>query len=236
MSTKPGGRHVCTHDSAGDGARLRRFSAALVRWYAGARRDFPWRRSPDPYILLVAEVLLKQTTADQAASCLPGLLKAYPSPERLARARVPRLERILQPLGLSRQRASQLKALGAALQALKGRIEPDELELLPGVGSYTASAVRCFAFGLPVGVVDTNVTRVLSRAFSIAGSRYEARKSPEFWALADALVGTRPRRARELNWAILDLADGICSPRKPHCASCPVRDCCDYGRSAIREG
>jgi A/G-specific adenine glycosylase len=210
--------------------RLRGFVGALLRWFSRERRFFPWRESSDPYVLLVAEILLKQTTAAAVALFLPGFLKAYPAAVHLARARTRRLQKLLQPLGLSRQRAEHLRALGVALQQLNGGLQPGNVEFLPGVGSYTASAVRCFAFGLPVGVVDTNVTRVLGRAFSITGSRSEARKSPEFWAVADALVATRPKQAREVNWALLDLANSVCVPREPRCASCPVRARCDYGR------
>jgi len=230
LSRSDSGLSLSANGLAVPQGRLRGFAGELVKWFSRQRRSFPWRESGDLYVLLVAEILLKQTTAAAAALFLPGFLEAYSAPVHLARARTRRLEKLLQPLGLSRQRAEHLRALGIALQQLNGRLEPENLELLPGVGPYTASAVRCFAFGLPVGVVDTNVTRVLGRAFSIMGSRSEARKSPEFWAMADALVRTRPKQAKEVNWALLDLANSVCIPRGPRCASCPVRVQCDYGQ------
>jgi A/G-specific adenine glycosylase len=214
-------------------ARLRTIVFGLLAWFGTHRRPFPWRETRDPYAVLVAEILLKKTGANAAATLFPAFLRAYPTVSRLARARMTRLEAMLAPIGLSHQRARHLKDLGTVLEKAGGQVRADDMPSLPGVGSYTSLAVRCFAFGEPVAPVDTNVTRVLGRAFSVVGSRSERRKSPEFWALADLLVQLAPDQAREVNWAILDLADAICTDKAPKCGVCPITASCDHGKTVV---
>ena len=198
----------------------------LLRWAQGNLRSFPWRETRDPYSVLIAEVLLRKTTARTATTVYQEFLRRFPTPLELAGSSVSDLAMLLAPLGLSNQRAEQLAALGDALISLGGvPTDAGPLGTLPGVGPYAAAAVRCFAFGKAVPMVDTNVARVISRVFGITPTRFEARRCPSIWEAAACLV--RPSRAPErLNWSILDLAAALCKPHTPLCHMCPLANNC----------
>src|SRR6266498_4433101 len=149
-----------------DPAGLGELRAEVLAWFAVARRDLPWRRTRDPYRILVAEVLAQQTQAARAAAAWPEFLAAFPTVEALAAASPAAVLRAWQSLGYNRRAL----ALRAAAQAVVDRGGWPEtvagLAGLPGIGPYTARAVACFALGLEVAPVDTNVARVLARALT----------------------------------------------------------------------
>ncbi len=221
-----------------DGSKFRRIRRALLEWFEVNGRSFIWRERPEPYIVLISEILLKKTTAPVVNSFMPRFLGEYPTAEKIASSNERGLRDLLQPLGLSKQRSRQLIGLARALVERHGGRVPPRTSLLldlPGVGRYTANAVRSAAFGRAVPIVDTNVARVIVRMFGIQPSRFEARKSPEIWDLARKVVGREPVRSRLLNWALLDLAAALCKPRKPKCPICPLNSYCVYGRRSQRE-
>jgi A/G-specific adenine glycosylase len=213
-----------------DAADLQR---RLLRWHASNCRDYPWRRTDDPYAVLVAEKLLQQTAARQVTiAAFEEFMRRYPSVEDLAEARVDDLERIFAPLGL-RYRAAELKALAAALVEWHGGKVPADLRLLkdlPGVGDYAARAVLSFAYRRDAAVVDTNVARFLYRVFEIPGPlpANPARKK-HLLDLAQAICPLG--RSRQFNLAVLDLCALVCTPARPKCPSCPVQPLCAYGRT-----
>lgn len=203
----------------------------LLRWFARNGRDFLWRRDTTPYVVLVAEVLLKKTTAPVVDRFLPDFLQDFPNVNSLSKCRVRKLQRILQPLGLSAQRADQLRSLASAIVSNhQGNIPTsrDGLLDLPGVGPYTANSVLCVAFAKAAPIVDTNVARIILRVFGIAATRYEPRRCPNVWALAEAIAGNRAPVARRTNWALLDLGAINCLANDPMCELCPLRACCAY--------
>lgn len=106
--------------------------------------------------------------------------------------------------------------------------ERDKLLQLPGIGEYTASAVLSFAYGKPEAIVDANVARIIIRFYGIEPSRYEARRSPEFWEQAWRLVSQDSKRSHKINWALLDLGALICKSRKPKCDECPLNSNCAF--------
>lgn len=192
---------------------------AVLTWWATARveRDrLPWRSTRDPWAVLVAETMLVQTQAARVAPRFAELLARFPDPAAMAAAPLGEVLRSWSGLGYNR-RAAWLQATARRLvEAHAGRV-PDDLEALlglPGVGAYTARAVLAFAFGEAVGVVDTNVGRVLARA--VAGTRLTTRAAQ---ACADALVV--PGKARSWNLALMDLGAVVCTPR-PACGRCPL--------------
>lgn len=148
------------------------FQARLFAWFRQARRAFPWRLRDDPYSVLLAEKLLQQTAARPGVvNAYQQLCRRYPTPLRLARARLRVLEKIVQPLGFP-YRAKELRELARTLVIRHGGEVPRNLEdllALPGVGDYAARAVLTFAFADDVPVVDTNVCRFLYRLYGIPG-------------------------------------------------------------------
>lgn len=225
LSTPPG-RHRRTEVPPLPRLQVRRkLAKALLGWHATNGRDFAWRRCPSPYQVLVSEALLQKTTAQRAAVVYDELLAKWPSSSHLAAAPMTKLRRLLAPLGLP-VRARRLRDLAVALVRRNGSAPQAESELLslPGVGPYAARAVRSFAYGHRVAIVDVNVVRVYRRAF---GLRANPRNRPPVGVVAfcDALV---PRRAAEFNYALLDLGAKVCVAGRPRCSSCPISFACGH--------
>jgi A/G-specific adenine glycosylase len=173
----------------------------LLAWFADHRRDLPWRRTRDPYCVLVSEVMLQQTQVSRVIPRYLEWIERWPTTDVLAAAQ--RREVILawQGLGYNRRAVN----LHRAAQIVAAEDWPADLTELPGVGAYTAAAVRRFAFGELVLPVDTNVQRVLDRAGSSFG----------------------PEAAE----ALMDLGREVCLARVPRCGICPLaEDCPSRGR------
>jgi A/G-specific adenine glycosylase len=159
----------------------------------------------------------------------PTFIKRFPSWKALADATPREVEDVLRPIGLAKQRAPRLHALGTIMAARKGRFPEcrEEIESLPGVGQYIANAVFTFGHGISQPLLDVNMARVLERYFGtrqLADIRYD----PYLQSLGRSVV--RYRDPVSVNWAILDLAALICTPRRPLCTKCPVARGCKYAR------
>jgi A/G-specific adenine glycosylase len=187
--------------------------AALLRWYADAARDLPWRRTTDPYAILVSEVMLQQT---QVARVVPRYLEWLERwPHAAALAAASRAEVLAAWVGLGYNRRAV--ALHEAAQVVAARGWPADLRALPGVGPYTAAAVASFAFGAQVAAVDTNARRVAERL-----GRTPERLLP-------------PGRAAEWNQAAMELGATVCTARTPRCGECPLAPwCASPGRAPAR--
>jgi len=188
-------------------------------------RDLPWRRTRDPWAILVAEAMLQQTQVARVVPAWERFLSEMGTPERCADAGRAAVVRRWEGLGYHR-RAVALHATAVRLVEDHGGVVPsslDDLLALPGVGPYTARAVLAFAFERDVAVVDTNVARVVSRA--VAGRPLGARATQE---LADALVTTG--RGWHHNQAMLDLGALACTAR-PACERCTLRRSCVWARA-----
>lgn len=211
----------------------------LLRWFTTNGRSFRWRQDTSAYVVLISEVLLKKTTAPVVDRFLPKFFEKYPDVSTLSRARVRDLRRMLQPLGLSQQRASQLRSLATAVVDSPGGSIPRSqagLLSLPGVGPYTANSVLCVAFAQPAPVVDTNVARIVLRVFGVTATRYEPRRCPLVWEIARTLSGTRAAPARRTNWALLDLGASVCLANEPKCAQCPLGMQCTFAQTREKLG
>jgi A/G-specific adenine glycosylase len=197
--------------------------ARVLDWFGRAGRDLPWRATRDPYRVLVAEVLAQQTQAARAAAAWPRFLERFPDVAALAAATPAEVLRAWQGLGYNR-RALALRATAQAVVERGGW--PDTVEGLaglPGIGPYTARAVACFALGLEVAPVDTNVARVLARA--LTGGDPGGLGPAVRQKLAD--VAMPPGRAWEWSSALMDVGALHCRPR-PRCQGCPLEPRCRW--------
>jgi len=204
------------------------FREALARWFLENGRDYPWRRTREPYAVLISEVMLQQT---QIATVLgrgfyTRFLERFPDVESLAAAEDERLLKAWEGLGYYR-RVRMLRETARAVIAEHGGEFPVELEALmklPGVGRYTAGALRAFAHDLPAAVVDGNVARVLSRVMDFSAPVDDTAGQKQMWEWAEALAD--PLRSRIYNSALMELGQRICRPGVPDCLSCPVAGFC----------
>lgn len=216
-------------------AHAQAFRRKLLAWWSRAARDLPWRRTRDPYRVLVSEFMLQQTQVSRVEEYYPRFLKRFPDLEALARARPQAVREAWDGLGYY-ARASNLHALARVVsEDLDGAVpdNPEELEKLPGIGPYTAGAVASFAYEKPVPAVDTNVSRVLRRVFW--GSNHARRTTYRaLWDLASALVPENGKQAWRFNQAVMELGALICVARKPKCPECPVRPNCKTGKAKTR--
>ncbi len=213
--------------------RARSFRRRLLGWYARAARDLPWRRTRDPYRVLVSEVMLQQTQVSRVEQFYPRFLARFPDLATLARARPRAVREAWDGLGYY-ARARNLHALARAVLRRDDATLPDdpaELVKLPGVGPYTAGAVATFAYEQAVPAVDTNASRVIRRVFF--GERAAPTRPREIWEVARALVPKDGKRAWRFNQAVMELGALICRARRPECPACPVRPACRTGSRLV---
>lgn len=216
----------------GKGAKFQR--EIVLFWEQYGRHDLPWRKTRNPWKLLIAEMLLRKTTAQQAEAVYKQL--ADLTPKDLTEIRLSALRRILFPLGIQKVRAVQLKKIAqTCVNQPPERYASDEfLRSMPGVGQYIANSVRCCAFGEALPALDANMIRVLERVFDWQSERKRPREDAKMWAFAQTLVPDK--KAREYNWGILDFASKICTFRRPHCIECPIASICSYYSKVIKVG
>jgi A/G-specific adenine glycosylase len=205
---------------------IRRFQRSLLGWYGTHGRDLPWRRTRVPYRVLVSEIMLQQTQVDRVIPKYRQFLRTYPTMRRLAAAPVDDVRRLWYPLGYN-VRPLRLHAIARETVAkYRGRLPDDgeALRGLPGIGRYTAGAIRCFAYGRDVAVLDTNVRRVLGRVFLGKHRLARTRGDAAFWDLAEALVPAG--HGYDFNQALMDFGATWCTPRRPRCAACCMKRFC----------
>jgi len=218
---KSGEREIPGRREIGD---LRR---ELMRWFERWGREYPWRNTDDPYRVLMAEMMLRRTKADQVKGVYEQFMEEYPVPAMLADARKKDVEKILYPLGLKwRTPAFQLVAREVK-EKYNSKVPEtrEELKGLPGVGDYVAGAVLSVAYRKKEWIVDTNVVRVFKRYFGVKTSK-EGRRDRHIIEIAKFYAsGKDPRRA---NLAILDFSALVCTARNPLCGECSLRNECAH--------
>ncbi|WP_342348323.1 A/G-specific adenine glycosylase [uncultured Nitrospira sp.] len=201
-----------------------KFQKRLLAWYGEFGRDLPWRRTSDPYKILVSEVMLQQTQVDRVIPKFHEFLGKYPTLKDLAEAQPDDVRKTWYPLGYN-IRPYRLHGIACeTIERYGGAIpnKPEELLSLKGIGRYTAGAIRSFAFNKDAAILDTNVMRVLHRIFIGKG---EAKKQKaELWLLSEKLI---PRgKGYDFNQALMDFGAMMCTARKPICLLCPMRNIC----------
>lgn len=211
---------------------IRAFQEDLLRWWDTNKRQFPWRSTTDPYEILIAEVLLHRTRAEQVVPIYSAFLKKFPSITNLASATYDDIKSTLKSVGLFWRIELLYKAAKDIVLNFEEQIPDDRqaLESLPGISHYIASAIRCFAYGYPEILLDTNTVRVTGRLFSLPITD-RSRRSKLFQHVLDALLDRE--HPREFNFALIDLGALICRSQSPLHGECPVLRHCDYGRKSI---
>ena len=207
-------------------AARQRFRRRLLAWYSVNGRDLPWRRTDDPYHILVSEVMLQQTQVDRVLPKYHEWLEKYPSLEALAAAPEGDVSDTWRPLGYN-IRPRRLQSIAReSVARYGGELPSDEETLLSfkGIGAYTAGAIRSFAFGQRAAILDTNVARVLFRIFIGRGDVKAHAMRRRLWALSEVLV---PRKqVFDFNQALMDFGATVCVARKPKCDACPMTKFC----------
>ncbi len=208
-------------------------AARLLGWYDRHHRDLPWRvppglaaagRKPDPYHVWLSEVMLQQTTVAAVRPYFHDFLQRWPTVAALAAADSDEVMQAWAGLGYY-SRARNLKKCAEEVAARHAGAFPSTeagLAALPGIGPYTAAAIAAIAFGAPAVVVDGNVERVTTRLFAIETPLPAAKP-----AIRDAVASLLPRaRPGDFAQAMMDLGATICTPKRPKCILCPVREAC----------
>ena len=212
----------------------RNFRAALLRWYRRRGRDLPWRRTRDPYAILVSEFMLQQTQVATVLSYYNEWLRRWSDFSALARASESSVLRAWQGLGYY-ARARNLHATARIVMDRYGGHLPRTIartRALPGIGRYSAHAIATFAFDQSVPIVETNTARVLSRLFNFRRPIDCTVGREALWNYAESLLPKRS--ARVYNSALLDLGALVCLPRQPMCVICPVKKfCCAHNPQTL---
>jgi A/G-specific adenine glycosylase len=222
--------------AAPDAATRRRFRVRLLSWYRRHGRDLPWRKTDDPYHILVSEIMLQQTQVDRVLPKYGEWLEKYPSMHVLAAAPEHEVTATWYPLGYNiRPRRLQTIAREAVTR-YGGLLPADEATLLSfkGIGAYTAGAIRSFAFRQRAAILDTNVARVLFRVFVGSGDLKSHAMRRHLWTLSEALIPQR-HQVFDFNQALMDFGAMVCVARNPRCLVCPMTKNCRAFRSATND-
>ena len=205
---------------------LRYFQQRLIRWYRVHQRDLPWRKTRDPYRILVSEVMLQQTQVDRVMPKYREFLERYPTLRALAAAKKQELRRVWYPLGYNVRPLRLRRIAQRAVQEHGGRIPDtyDGLVAMDGIGRYTAGAVLSFAFQKDAPIVDTNVARLLSRYFGVRGSIKRGATQRRLWQLAEAVIPAG--KGYVINQAMMDFGAMVCTARSPRCPTCALQRAC----------
>ena len=205
------------------------FRKTILTWFNKNKREYPWRETLDPFKVLIAEMMLRRTNAEQVRPVYEQLFTEYPDIHYFVEADIKSIELILHPLGL-KQRAVNFIHVAREITEHYGGKTPntrEELKNLHGVGDYIAGAVLSLAYKKREWMVDSNVIRLFKRYFGIKVSR-QSHEHKQIIELAKLYVSTK--NSRKANLAMLDFSALVCKPRNPQCDICSLRERCYYVR------
>jgi A/G-specific adenine glycosylase len=201
-----------------------RIQKDLLRWYERQGRDLPWRKTRDPYVIWVSEIMLQQTQVATVIPYFKKFLKSFPTIRHLARAELSEVLKVWEGLGYYSRARNLHRASKIIMTHFQEEI-PDNLKDLlglPGIGKYTAGAILSIAYNKEAPILDGNVRRVLSRVFAVSEDPKKAESL--LWKISESLI---PKGcSNSFNQAIMDLGAMICTPKDPLCHRCPVHRYC----------
>ena len=207
-------------------SNIRNVQRRLLQWFRKQGRDLPWRRTRNPFRIWISEIMLQQTQVDTVIPYYQRFLKAFPTVEVLAKADLSRVLKIWEGLGYYSRARHLHQAAKRIVGQFNGRI-PDRLNdllSLPGIGRYTAGAILSIAHNKEAPILDGNVKRVLSRLYAVVTPLGETKTEKLLWNVSESLI---PKgHAGSFNEALMDLGATVCTPNKPSCSLCPLRNLC----------
>lgn len=209
------------------------FGRRLRAWYRKSARDLPWRRTRDPYEVLVSELMLQQTQVVRVVPKYAEFLQRFPTLASVADSEASQVMEAWEGLGYYARARALHRLARIATPALP--TDPAALRALPGIGAYTAGAVASFAYERPAALVDTNVARVLTRVFTPRLDSRTARGRRTAWAIAETTLPRAGSTAYAHNQALIELGALICTARVAHCTACPVRGVCKTASKSARK-
>ena len=200
----------------------------LIEWWLKNSRSYPWRETSDPYRIVIAEIMLQRTRADQVLPVYLDFVEEFPTIFDLARASENEISSFFKKLGLLWRAAIVKKMADLVVERYDGILPRNKKELLqiPGIGEYISNAILAFAYGQPAIVVDSNVCRIVVRLYGLKIPG-EARRNRTVRELSSKMLPSK-QNSRSLNLALLDFAALVCKPLRPLCLECPIRSGCDY--------
>lgn len=207
----------------------RLFAETMIGWWENYRRDLPWRKTDNPYTILVTEILLRKTSAGHLKKIYKEFFRKYPSVDDLARANYTELKNIIKPLGLANNRSKQLISMANKVKTdYKGKIpiKCNELLSLPGVGRYASSGVRCIAYKKDEAMVDINVIKIVKRYFGYKSKKKRADNDIELWKFVKLLIP--PGKCKEFNLGLIDFVNAVCTSNNPKCEKCILNKKCNF--------
>ncbi len=210
------------------------YHTAIEQWYKVHARDLPWRRTRDPYFILVSEIMLQQTQVERVLEKHAEFMEAFPTIQALAKAESGAVLRIWKGLGYNSRALRLQKTAQAVVERFDGVIPSNEEELLslPGIGAYTAGAIQCFAYEKPVSFADININRIVHRVFVGEELTGWKRSNKELGVLVKEVADTQ--ESYQYHQALMDLGSQICKATKLQCHICPLKDGC-VTRKQIQE-
>jgi len=202
----------------------------VLQWFAYNGRDFPWRKTMNPYHILIAEILLRRTQANRVVEPYLRLIERFPTPEALSHADISELRQLFQPLGLIKRADWLIDGAKLIVREHNGLVPSslDTLSTLPGMGVYSSRAVICLAYDEAVPMVDESSGRLLRRLLnrSPSGPAYSDR---QLLKIAEAILPAE--HARDFNLGLLDIAYVYCHYKLPDCPNCPLVRICSYSHN-----
>jgi len=199
----------------------------LFNWFEKNGRKFPWRRTEDPYKILVSEILLQKTSADQVVRIYHKFFNRFNTIEKLKDSDIEDIEELIMTLGLVKRSRFLKDAANAISDKWDGKIpqNPGELKKITGIGDYTANAIANFAFEERCPIIDSNIARIFRRYFGLKREK-SIRRDNKLWEIAEKKLPRDGKSAKKFNLALIDLGALICTNRNPKCECCPLKNGC----------
>ncbi|MCA2003648.1 MAG: hypothetical protein LDL06_02650 [Candidatus Nitrosotenuis sp.] len=210
-----------------------RFTKTILKWYATNSHDYPWRKTADPYKVLVSELLLRRTRASNVVGIYDRFIQKFPTVFDLSKSSSKDIENSIRSLGM-KSRSNRIRSISKEIvENYSGRIPDNEEELLNLVGDtsfYTVNAVLCFGLNKSVPIFDVNVKRIFERVFSVNFGKDSHKKKQSFELVAVTLPD---KNFKQYNWALLDFGKSVCTSSNPKCSKCPLKAICDYASKRV---